>query len=359
VIVSVNSQLLAQELRAAAKVVATKPSTPILGYVWINAENNALNFYGTDLEVGFSTSCAAMVTVPGTITLPAQRLLGLVEQMPDAEVTLTLDKGQVRLVCGAFKGRVQTLPADNFPLMPDVEGERWNFAAGAFQTMISKVAYAISERSGKYVINAALLRKKNNQAAMVATDGKRLAFNTAFTSEGGADADVVIPSKTLDAILQLFPDDAIDVSRGARHLFFQSGEQVLVSRTIEQPFPAFERIIPQNITNKAFVDRSQLASAIRRVGMVSEDNRATYFQFAPGTLSLATSSAEVGDATEQVTINYEGVPLKLCLNWRFVLDFLEAAEGSVVEFQIKDATTPLRVQDGGDSFLNVIMAMRA
>ncbi len=351
----VNSQLLAQELRLLNQVAPTKPSLPILSSVLLRADLSGLQFEATDLEIALRTTCQAQVTEPGIVTLPAKRLLDLVEQLPNADVYLTTEKHHVYLRSGAFKGRLQSFPAEDFPALPEVSGATTTLPTAAMQTMIGRVRYAISDK-GKYTVNGALFSLTEQVAALVATDGKRLSIAT-MSNNGSVSARVVIPAKALDALMTMFTDQTLDFSQSDRHLFFVSGERLLVSRMQEAQFPAYERIVTKGNNKVAVVDRVALSAALRRVGLMSEENQACYLEFADGCVTLNSSSAEVGEGAEQVVVQYTGDALKICVNWSFVLDFLEASSEQTVQVALNDAVSPLLFSDG-DSYISVIMGMR-
>lgn len=348
--ITINSQILAAELRLLNRVVPNKPALPILSNVLIDA-GFTLQFYATDLEIGFSTSCQAVITEPGKITLPAKKLLDLLEQLPNADVKITLEKGHVRIVCGEFKSRLQTLPAEHYPTPTTASDPITTFTN--FHTMVERVRYALSDKS-KYVVNGALLKLQGTMIALVGTDARRLSVTTG-TGQNAA-SECVIPAKTLDALSLL--DSEIVFSADDRHLFFASGDRLLTSRVYDGKFPAYERIIPRDNDKRAVVDRSLFMSAIKRIGLVSDTNQAIYLALEPGALVLTSSSIDVGDALERIALDYSGQPVKLCVNWQFVLDFLQVARGSTITMDFKDAATPLLLTDG-DAFINVVMLLRA
>jgi DNA polymerase-3 subunit beta len=352
--VTVNVPVFAQELRLLNQVVAQKPPLPILSNVLIRAELDQLYLATTDMEIAFSTVCKAVVGEPGVVTLPVKRLLDIVERLSDADVQIVTDKAHVHVRSGAFRGRLQTLSPDDFPTVPEPSEEPSMLPTVALQTMVGRVRYAVSDKT-KYTVNGALLTLTDTLAALVSTDGKRLVVTSMPFS--GQPTSVIIPTKTLDVLSALFNDAQIAFSKGERHLFFQAGERMLASRMLEAKFPAYQRIIPQDTTKKATADRSALAAALRRVGIVSEENQACYLSFSESTLDITSSSAMVGDAAERVVIGYEGEPLSVCCSWQFVLDFLEAASGQLITISLKDANNPMLLTDGEDH-LAVIMLMR-
>lgn len=352
-IATVNSQVLAAELRLLNKIVPTKPAIAILSHVLLSADPAGLRLRATDLEISLSATCPATAS-DGSVALPVARLLALVEQFPDADISIEASAGAGVLVkCGAFKLKLQAMAVVDFPREPEAIGASSALDGASMRRMIACTRYAINSTSSKALLQGALLTLSGGVAAMVATDGKRLALATA--GRKGDDVSMVIPVKALDALGQTQGD--VEVTVGARHLHFAAAGRMLTSRTIEGQYPAYERIIPRDNDKHVVIDRLALASALRRVVLVSESNSAVYFNLDAGKIILASRSTEVGTADEEVQVQYDGPPLRICVNGNFVLDFLSAAVNGTVTLSMKDATTAMLLTDG-DSHVAVIMLMR-
>ena len=353
---TINSQRLAAELRLLCKVSPSKPAIQILSYLLLSAEGDTLTLYATDLEIGLVSTCRAEVHEPGQVALPAAHFLAMVEQFADDDVTLNGDGYAVGVRCGAFKSKLQALPADDFPAVPTSEGAASRFDLAAFQELIGRTRYAINAGNSKAVLQGALLTLAGPAAALAATDGKRLALATAANE--GADARVIVPAKTLD-MLALHPSGGdVELTVGQRHLFFRMDDRLLISRSYDGKFPKYETIIPRDNDKKIDVNRNQLAAALRRVRLVSPESKAIYFAVQEGAINLSSSSAEIGSADESVPVDYDGPALKVCVNGSYVLDFLEAASGQSVSISLKDAKNPMLLLDGPAN-LGVIMLMKA
>jgi DNA polymerase-3 subunit beta len=343
--ITCNATALAAELRLLTKIAPTKPSIPILSHVLLRAEDQ-LYLSATDLEVALSTSCSATIHEAGDVALPAHTLLSILEQLPDGDVNIA--NGQI--TSGGFRSKISALPTVDFPPLPAAEGEATPLPA--LQRLIERVSYAISEKAQKYVMDGALLSLTGNVIAMVATDAKRLSIATASRMPG-PDYEVILPSKTLDMLAAQTGEVAF--SRSDRHLFFQYGKRLLISRMLDGKFPNYQRIIPKSNDQTVTVDRAGLAAVLRRVGLVAES---VYLTFSTNELALTSRSAEIGDADETIAVRYNGPTIKLCVNWKFVLDFLERAVEPSVTIAIKDSKSPLLMTDGAD-FINVVMVMQS
>jgi DNA polymerase-3 subunit beta len=353
---TVNSQVLAQELRLLSKIAPEKPAIAILSNILLQAEDE-LHLTATNLEVGLHTECPASVTQSGAVTLPAKKMLDLLEQLPDADVKIIQDRSHVYVTCGAFKSRIQTLPADDFPVLPTVDGQVTTLSATTLRSLIDRTVYAIADRANKYTLDGSLLSLVDGVMAMVATDGKRLSLATS-ARPSGSTGSLIIPSKTLEILTAFLTDEDVEFSQTDRHLFFQVGHRVLFSRMLDGKFPNYEGIIPRANTNIATVERAPLMAALKRVLLMSEDNKAINFSFAQGIVTLTSSSAVIGEADEPVAMRYVGDDLKVCANGSYVLDFLTAAVEQTVTIALKDPSSAMLLTDGNE-FINVVMLMRS
>lgn len=353
--ITVNTQTLATEIRLLNKIAPAKAALPVLTHILLRAEDQ-LYLAATDLQISLTTSCQAQINEVGLVALPAKKLLELLDQLPDADMTIATDKHHVRIACGSFKSRLQAWPAADFPTIPEVAGEAAVLPARSLRMMVERVVYAISDKTGKYVLNGALLSLLDEVFAMVSTDGRRLSIATA-SCDKSPSLSAVIPKKTLEALVgHCDGGKEVAFSFTDKHLFFQVGKRLLVSAMIADAFPKYERIIPRNTDKRATIDRVQLIAALKRVGSVSDENEAIVFNFAQGLLHLTTSSAGIGDADEDINISYDGDDSRFVLNASHVTDFLEHATQPSVTIDMK-TDAPTLFTDGPD-FINVVMGMR-
>lgn len=351
--ITLNTQRFAQELRLLSKVAPVKPVLPVLANALFYASAESLTLYATDLEVGIFAPCDALIHAPGTATLPAKRLLDIVEQLPDTDVTITLDShDKAHIVCGHFHSCLQTIPAIEYPQLPAVEGDVATLSAATLRELLERTRYAISDTDKRFILGGAQMTLGRGVLGMVSTDGKRLSVATAPCPPEAAAA-VLIPTKAMDALVPALTTGEVRFSSSAKHLFFVIGGHVFFSRTIDGQFPAYERIIPKDNEHRAEVARAPFAAALRRVGLVAETTQGVTLQISEGWMLLASNAADVGEADERFEIGYTGPEIRVVVNWRHVLDFLEAGSSATIALAAKDARSALLLTDG--NFLNVIM----
>ncbi len=352
--VTVNSQLLATELRFVLKAVPGKPAIQILGCVLLVAKGEDLKVAATNLELTLSSRCDATVEEDGAIVLPAAKFLALVERFPDDDVELFEDQGKTLVRCGDFTSQIVAHKAVDYPLLPVERGERSTIDGNTLAALINKVSAAIDPTSSKQVLRGALLMLQGPAVAMVATDGKRLSVATAVR-EGGTDTRVIVHRVAMDAIAS--QAGTVEFSTTNDHLFFRYGDRLISSVVIDGDYPPYERIIPK--ANKLVVtfESHAMAAALHRMSVVAEDNGATKFSLSTNQLVLKSSSAEVGVAEEKVAVKYAGPNLDGTVSGRFILDFLETSTSSSIVLKIKDGKSAMLFEDG-DEAVTVIMPMR-
>src|SRR5215510_6534969 len=130
---------LLRELQLFQGIVERKNTIPILANVLMDASDGEVRFLATDLEVGLRSKCAATVTKSGALTLPAKKLYEIVKSLPDTDIRITEEKSGVRIAADRFDSRMQTLPKEDFPTLPDTPGSPTaSLPSSALREMVAK-----------------------------------------------------------------------------------------------------------------------------------------------------------------------------------------------------------------------------
>jgi DNA polymerase-3 subunit beta len=362
---------LLRELQLFQSIVERKNTIPILANVLLETDGNEVKLLATDLEVGLRSKCGASVAKGGALTLPAKKLYEIIKALPETDVRIEEDKGGVKVAAERFDSRMQTLPREDFPTLPEASGTGGASLPGSvMRRMVEKTQFAITGEDTRYFLNGALFILRPDSMSLVSTDGHRLALITvpreAPKGKGKSDEElrVILPRKTLLELGRLLAEGDGDVQyeRGENHLFFDVGGRLLISRMIDGQFPAFERVIPKSNDKRVEFDRDRLTSAVRRVALLSnERSRAVKFQIDNGKVEIASSSPEFGEAREALMVDYTGAPVTICFNAQYVLDFLGVAETDTVSLDFKDEMSQAVLKPVGSEgydYTYVIMPMR-
>jgi DNA polymerase III subunit beta len=362
---------LLRELQLFQGIVERKNTIPILANVLIEADGNQVRLLATDLEVGLRSKCQASVTKGGSLTLPAKKLYEIIKALPETDVRIEEDKTGVKVAADRFDSRMQTLPREDFPTLPDGTGVySASLPREVLKQMVAKTQFAITGEDTRYFLNGALFILRPDSMSLVSTDGHRLALITVprdkAKGKGKSDEEmrVILPRKTLLELGRLLAEGEGDIQyeRGENHLFFDIGGRLLISRMIDGQFPAFERVIPKGNDKRVEFDRDRLTSAVKRVALLSnERSRAVKFQMDKGKVEIASSSPEFGEAKEVLMVDYAAAPVTICFNAQYVLDFLSVVETDSVGLEFKDEMSQAVMRPVGAEgyeYTYVIMPMR-
>jgi DNA polymerase III subunit beta len=367
---------LLRELQLFQGIVERKNTIPILANVLMDAKDGEVRFLATDLEVALRSKCPATVVKGGSLTLPAKKLYEIVKSLPETDIRIAEDKSGVKVAADRFDSRMQTLPREDFPTLPETGGTTSALLPrSAVKEMVAKTQFAITGEDTRYFLNGAQFVLRTDSMSLVATDGHRLALVTAardgkgkkgggVDTSGEEESKAILPKKTLGELARLLSEGEGDVSyeRGENHLFFDVAGRLLISRMIDGQFPAYERVIPKGNDKHIEFERDRLTNAVKRVALLSnERSRAVKFQIEKGKVDVTSSSPEIGEAKETLPVEYGGPSLQICFNAQYVLDFLAAVATDVVSLELKDEVSQAVMKPVGAEgydYTYVIMPMR-
>jgi DNA polymerase-3 subunit beta len=344
---------------------------PILANVLLEARDKKLEFVATDLDMGIRCSVQAEIVEKGSITINAKKLADIVRELPEASVDLEIDDShKMILICQKSSFKIHGLPKDDFPILPDVKKDKvFKIKGSLVQEMIRKTIFAVSTDETRYVLNGVFFQVEGGKVRMVATDGHRLAF-IQKKSEGKTDekASVIIPTKTLNELSKVISDLGkgkeedlmVEVVATDNQVKFVVEGVEIVSRLIEGQFPNYEQVIPKESDKKVEASTADLASATRRVAILtSEKSNSIRYQVKSGTLTISSKTQDMGEAKEEMDVIYKGEEIAIAYNAKYVLDVLKNVGTEKVSIELTQPLSPGILRPKGDTdYLCVIMPMR-
>ncbi len=355
-------QVLLDGLTKVASVVSARPSMPILSNVMMEASDGELKLTTTDMSITILSKVPCQVETPGSFTLPAKKLQSIIREMRDGEVTVETKSNVATIRCNRAQFRLNGLPATEFPSLP-VFKEAREFKVP--QAMLGRgfvyTEFAISNDNTRYVLNGIYASFQDGKLTLVATDGRRLAlFEHELEFPESQQVSIDIPSRAVAEVHRLLGDAGEVIVRvTANQAAFELGDTLLVTKLIDGNYPNYRQVIPSRYNERITLPASELAETVRRVSLLSAEKTNTVrFRFAPGVMEVQSSAADLGEANEEVPINYEGRELIITFNADFIKAPLKAAgEGDVI-LDLIDSSSP-GVMRVADEFLYVLMPMHS
>ncbi len=364
---SLPKSKLNASLQSILQVVPTKSTLPILTNILVEALEGKLKLSATDLDISISATVECNVLKKGSVALPARILFEIIRELPEAEVSFEAvgNRVEMKIPNGSYK--IAAISPEDFPKLPAVNTKKEIRIDGAdLVRMVRKTTFACSSDETRPALNGVLWQTKGDKMQMVATDGHRLAkMAVGNTKLKGMNEDVIIPPKVLNLIPKFLDGGQGDVGIifGDNNIIFNLGDVILTSRLIEGPYPNFEQVIPTSSDKKLTVSKEDLASAVRRVSILS--NALTHqvrFSLRKGSLTLATSNADVGgEGREVLDCDFQGDPLELGYNATYITDILSRTDSAEVIFELSTPVAAGIVYSPDvpkDDFLCLVMPLR-
>ena len=337
---SVAKEVILDELQLLQGIVEKRNTMPILANILVTAAEDKVEMTGTDLEVGLRTHFPARTEEPGSITVSGKKVFEIVKSLPAGRV-ISLEEDvdlMMEISSGKSEFKVLCLPKEDYPLVPEAKFEkRIVLPLDRLQEMIDRVYFAIAQEQ-RYYLNGALLILKKGAIELVSTDGHRLSYTSVLVDalDPGEEVRVIVAKKSLGELRKM-TDEAIEFDRDENNLFFRVGKRTLISRIIESKFPNFEAVIPKDNPHLLRVAKEDFTLAIRRVSLLStERSRGVKFSLAKGSLKLFSSNPEIGEARDDLEVDYNGADLDVGFNSQYLLDFLMSIRSEKVRLEIKD-----------------------
>lgn len=359
-------------LKWSQGIVEKRGTMPILSNILLETgekSTNALRVSATDLEIALVAEGNADIKSSGKVVVNARNLYEIVKEAPE-EVVHVSKKGDfgIEIASGKSRFRVVGMNPAEFPTLPQVASkEEIPVEAEELEDMIAKTFYAASTDETRYTLNGLYLVKaaKGDKACLrvVATDGHRLAYAERETGgKWNLPKGIIIPRKGVGEIKNLIGsgEGNLSVAIDERAIVFRRGKIALTVRLIEGDFPNYEQVIPKKSEKVVVVDRSLLMGALRRASIMTSDQaRGVRFNFGSGLVEISASHPDLGEASEEIPIDYKGATFQVGFNPRYYLDVLSILEDEKLVLELKDEISPCVIRSEFDrGFLALVMPMR-
>jgi DNA polymerase III subunit beta len=330
---------LQQGLAAVAASIPTRTTLPVLSNILIDVGSDSIAMSGTDLDIAVSVTVPAEVEEPGSLTVPAKKLQELARELPEHPVRLTTKADRLELTCGRATFRLNGMPRDEFPTFPAVDfSNSWKVQGRVLHDLIRQTSFAVSTEESRPILNGVLWQLADGEMRMVATNGHRLArMRVPAEAAGAPKADLIVPPKALAQVERLFSaDDEIEVARSENHIGFRKEGTQVYTRLIEGPYPNYEQVIPKDNDKHAIADRNQLVQVLRRMAVVASDQtHRVRLGFTTNTVRFSVETPDLGEAHEDLEVEYAGEPLDIGFNASYLLEVLRYMPADEVKLTFK------------------------
>ena len=370
VLKSTQDKVLAA-LQSVAGIVERRHTLPILANVLVRKTGSAVQLTTSDLEIQIRTT-AQLDGDDGNFatTLGARKLIDILRTMPgDQSVSLESSAGKLILKGGKSRFTLQSMPAEDFPLVQESASFGPVFAVPqkTLKSLLGQVSFAMAVHDILYYLNGILFVAEGKTLTLVATDGHRLALSQATLDVEMPKQEVILPRKTVLELQRLLKDDSkseeeqlIEMRFAGNQAKFSFGGLEFVTKLVEGKFPDYNRVIPKNHKHHITLGRTTLLASLQRAAILtSEKFKGVRLSFAPGLMGIASSNAEQEEAKEELEIDYGGDSFEIGFNVGYLMDVLANMSQDMVTVSLQDANSSALITNPEyEGFKYVVMPMR-
>jgi DNA polymerase-3 subunit beta len=354
---------------------------PILGNVLIKAEDMALKFMSTNLEVAVSCTMRGKIEEGGEFTVPSRLFSDYASLLPKERVDVTTEGSSLSVSCGQYKTKLAGMPASEFPLIPKISSDtKYIVSVSEFRRAVGQVQFAVAPNESRPEISGVLFRFDSGTGSplltLAATDSYRLAERIIPITEVIGTLDepilVIVPARTVSEIVRIlgvFKDSGeggtgLEISVTGGQIKFLYNNVELVSRTVEGKYPDYRQLIPDRFATEIVLSRDQLIRAVKAASLFSRSGlNDIHFDFRDDRpINLSSMNSQTGEQRVEIDGDVNGQKNEITVNFKYFLDGVGNIEAERVLIQMNDGMSPCVLRpvtdDGRSDYLYIVMPIR-
>ena len=369
---TVESNVLVESVNWVSRSLSSRPiMTALLGIV-IDVSNE-VTLSASDLETAAKSSFNADIKEKGKVLVPGRLLAEIARSLPNKPVSFILDNNRVLLTAGTAKFTLPTLPINEYPNLPTMPENSGFIASDVFATAINQVAIAAGKDDSLPTLTGIHVDINKETITLAATDRYRLAVREIQWQPNNPDiaTSALLRARTLaDAAKSLVGVTQVSlavapITATERLVGFASEAKTMTSRMLDGTFPPYRHLLPSESIAQATIEVAPFLDSVRRVALVTDKTVPLRLRFANSKLQLEAGAGEEAQATEELTIIYNGEAIDIAFNPTFLMDGLHAVGTPFVHIAFTGSNKPAVLsgkheKDGPttDNYRYLLMPMR-
>jgi DNA polymerase-3 subunit beta len=364
----INREMFLLGIQKTLGIVEKKTTIPILNNVLLKAEDNKIKIVATDREISLISEYEADIIEKGDVTVSAKKIYEMIREIQGETVSFVEKNNTVKISCQRAFYKISGLPAEDFPLVSDDQDVDFLKINGSvIKDLINKTSFAMATDETRRNLNGVFLETaiegSYNLLRMVATDGHRLSLSKSVPLESrlSMGKGIIIPRKGLLEIKKIVDENKeVDIGVVKNLFIVKADNTVLRVSLVDADYPDYKKVIPTEKGISVVLDKEVFLHALRRMSVVSSERYGgVILSFSKGKLTLNSTNLDVGEATEEIDIDYEGDLVDCGFNVNYLMDAVAVVDKDQVLFEVGIGLKPSVIkQVDDDSYLCIIMPLK-
>lgn len=370
--IRVNRQNFLSAMRVVEKAIKENKIKPILSCVYIKVKDGKLNFCGTNLENTIKTFISIEEVIEaGEIAFHYGIIDEYLKEIKDEIISLRVEKGNNLFIESEDSvTEFAVFSAEDYPnsfdeINLDDSNFKFELPSNELVDIFEKIVFA-ADTADNIAMNCIRIDSVLKHLHFVATNTYRLAFLKKAMSRDIENFSVSVPADAVNSIIKILKgsdNDSIKVYQDYSHLYFVYRDITIVTKLIELRFPDYIKILTNSSYDKKMtIAVEKFTSILKRVSIFSRSNfeskYATTYKFENNKMSISALN-DIAKINEEVPVNFMGEDLKISLNVKFLLDFIQniSKEKEIeIEFMLSNSSVKVYEKDR-DDYLYILMPL--
>lgn len=357
---SVLQSDLMPHLQGVARSCGVKAALPVLGNILLSVENGKLKLAATNLEIGVVKSISVEAEEEGEITVPAKTLVEVVGNLSGEKLQFASTGEDLTVSSAHFNSSMNGINPSEFPQIPLGGKEAIRVAPLSLISSLPRVMFAAASDEGRPVLTGILTEFKDKKLELVATDGYRLAHQSVVV-ESSSSFKALVPKRTFEEVIRLLGEEEADevlvsTSEDQNQVIFAFGVTQLSSRLIEGSYPAWEKIIPQSFKARIILEKAEGLKALKLASVFARSEaNIVKLNCQEGKMVVASQAKELGQQSYEIDIQFEGEPMEIAFNTKFLSDALSAVTSTQAIIELSGTLSAAVIKPMGEEGLEYIV----
>ena len=354
----VSTSTLLKQLQSVSGALSNSTVLPILENFLFEIKDGNLTISATDLQTSMTTSLTVEAKENGRIAIPSRILLDTLKSLPEQPIAFNIDDNTfaIEISAGDGKYKLSGENGEDFPKIPVVENaSSVNLPASVLAEAINKTIFAVSNDELRPAMTGVYCQLSTSSLTFVATDAHKLVRYRRKDAKAASTASFILPKKALNLLKSALPSEDINVSveYNSTSAFFKFSNINLVCRLIDERYPDYEAVIPQNNPNKLTIDRQAFLGSLNRVAIYA--NKTTHqvrLKISGSELNISSEDIDfANEAHERLSCQYDGEDIEIGFNARFLIEMLKnlSCEEVMLEMSTPNRAGLLLPQNGDEN----------
>lgn len=326
----VNTNQLLNKLQSVSGTIVSKPVIPILDHFLFDITDKKLTITGTDLETTMSTTMEVQSDENVRIAVPSKMCMDTLKELPNQPVTFTIstEKNTIELKSEFGRYKLVGQNADDFPKIPESNAENsFSIPSGVLSSSIAQTIFSSGNDELRLSLTGVYVQLYRDNAVFVATDANRLVKVERVDVKPGIETSFILPKKALNLLKSNLPQDdsATQVDFNESNAFFTFGDISLVCRLIDERYPDYQAVIPEENPNKLTINRTEFLNSIKRSSIYgNKTTNQVNIKITGSELTIHAEDIDLSnEAVERLGCDYTGEDMEIGFNSRLLIEMLQ------------------------------------